>query len=131
MIGLTLVSRQALGEYETLPRADGHFRNPAPLDVTHFVFWSRVPIIHPDIVPSKIWDRIEQDGLWGFSGSDHIAVPKTLDEKDDEDTARMVEQAHHECAEFVNKHWPTDEWETAWFINPPVRCRDPVCRGYA
>ncbi|KAG9004612.1 hypothetical protein FRB94_002221 [Tulasnella sp. JGI-2019a] len=90
-----------------------------PLDVTHFVFWTRVPIIHPALVPPKIWTRIEQDGLWGFTGSDRLAVPKTIDGKDNEETTEMVKRAHHECAQFVLNNWPPEEFEVAWFVNPP------------
>ncbi|KAG8874168.1 hypothetical protein FRB98_008619 [Tulasnella sp. 332] len=90
-----------------------------PLDVTHYVFWTRVPIIHPAIVPPKIWTRIEQDGLWGFTGSDRIAVPKTSDGKDDEETTELVKRAHYECTTFVLKNWPPEGFEVAWFVNPP------------
>jgi len=90
-----------------------------PSDVKHFVIWTRVPIIHPAIVPPKIWKRIENDGLWGFTGSDRAAEPKSLDDEDDVETLELVRRAHQEMHTFVETNWPQDGWETAWFVNPP------------
>ncbi|OWZ76258.1 cytoplasmic protein [Cryptococcus neoformans Bt85] len=41
-----------------------------PYGVRHYCVWSRVPIAHPDLVdydPIK-WNKIEQEGLGGFTG---------------------------------------------------------------
>ncbi len=90
-----------------------------PSDVRHFVFWTRVPLIHPAIVPSAIWDRIVHDGLWGFTGGDREATyPISVDQ--DAHTMEMVRKAHKEVDEFVLEHWLVIDWETAWFVNPPV-----------
>ncbi|KAG9000231.1 hypothetical protein FRB93_012771 [Tulasnella sp. JGI-2019a] len=88
-----------------------------PVGVEHFVFWTRVPIIHPAIASAcpKIWPLIERDGLWGFTGSNRTPAPRILDHEFD---AAPVQEAHQECATFVMKHWPTDSWETAWLVNP-------------
>ncbi|KAG8888534.1 hypothetical protein FRB98_007499 [Tulasnella sp. 332] len=89
-----------------------------PIDVEHFVFWSRVPIIHPGM-PScrsaKVWPLIEQDGLWGFTGSNRTPAPRILDHEDD---SALVQEAHKECMTFVMRNWPPDRWETAWLVNP-------------
>ncbi|KIO33003.1 hypothetical protein M407DRAFT_18160 [Tulasnella calospora MUT 4182] len=91
-----------------------------PTSVKHFVFWTRVPIIHPAIVSPKIWKRIEKDGLWGFTGSDRVAEPRKLPgEEDSEETFQLVWDAHKETHKFVLDNWPEDLWEVAWFVNPP------------
>jgi hypothetical protein len=28
--------------------------------------------------------------------------------------------ASHHTHQFVIAHWPEDQWEVAWFVNPPV-----------
>jgi len=33
---------------------------------------------------------------------------------------QLVSRAGHEVHEFVKKRWIESEWETAWFVNPPV-----------
>ncbi|KAG8904455.1 hypothetical protein FRB99_001715 [Tulasnella sp. 403] len=93
-----------------------------PVNVKHFVVWTRVPIIHPAIVPTKIWARIERDGLWGFTGSDRVAEPKVIPgEESGDDVLELVRRAHVEMHKYVLANWPEEEWETAWFVNPPVR----------
>ena len=32
----------------------------------------------------------------------------------------LVRKAGDEIATFVKRRWNEDEWETAWFVNPPV-----------
>jgi hypothetical protein len=93
-----------------------------PLDVRHFVFWTRVPIIHPEIVPHKIWEKIEVDGLWGFTGSDSKpSIGPVNTSEDMKELESLVEKARFQTNEFVKANWKEDEWETAWFVNPPVR----------
>ena len=95
-----------------------------------------VPI---DLYPS-IAARLGQDGLWGFTGLDSpppspstlpsclpaladwgvtmdklITSPKGSDEEEE-----LVRKAGDEIATFVKRRWNEDEWETAWFVNPPV-----------
>ncbi|KAF8340554.1 uncharacterized protein EI90DRAFT_2966425 [Cantharellus anzutake] len=82
-----------------------------PLDVTHFIIWSRVPFVHEMVTPYRIKDRVARDGLWGFTGG--ITQPKASD-KD----AHLIRQASIEIQMFVEQVWPEDEWETAWFMNP-------------
>lgn len=33
----------------------------------------------------------------------------------------LVERAGKPVADFVRARWKEDVWETAWFVNPPVR----------
>lgn len=90
--------------------------------MTHFVVWTRVPLIHPATVPQRIWKRIERDGLWGFTGSDRIAEPKVVEGEDNRpEVLQAVREAHVHFHKYVLAHWPEDDWETAWFVNPPVR----------
>lgn len=110
--------------------------------------------------------RVDQDGLWGFTG--HNSPPPspsllpsclpalsewnvTLDklvrsEKGSEEEEQLVRRAGEEVGRFVKNRWSEKEWETAWFVNPPVRlvriicirsmdrltfCRDfKVCQGW-
>lgn len=119
MIGPTPVRQQS-----RITNSCTHYNDAIPLvptSVKHFVFWTRVPIIHPAIVSPKIWKRIEKDGLWGFTGSDRIAEPRKLPgEEDSEEILQLVRDAHKESHKFVLDKWPEDVWEVAWFVNPPV-----------
>ncbi len=111
-----------------------------PMDVEHTVIWTKVPIYHPDLVHESIKARIDQDGIWGFTGNNspppspsnlpaclpslsewgttmHMLVrstPPTLEE------AALVEKASSEVQRYVRNRWSETEWETAWFVNPPV-----------
>jgi len=42
-------------------------------------------------------------------------------QKGTEEEEAMVRRAGHEVHEFVKNRWVESEWETAWFVNPPVR----------
>jgi len=94
-----------------------------PPDATHFIIWSRLPFIHEGITPYKVKDRVAQNGLWGFTGG--ITQPKAKD-KD----VPLIRQASREIQKFVEKVWPEDQWETAWFVNPLVRRKIMLCGGY-
>ncbi|GJJ08768.1 hypothetical protein Clacol_002987 [Clathrus columnatus] len=98
-----------------------------PLDISHYVIWSRLPIVHPDIVHSSIRDQVHHDGLWGFSGGPPedlisspdgqlaIATPGTSAE-----ARQHIINAGRHTHNFVVDHWPPELWEVAWFVNPPV-----------
>jgi hypothetical protein len=100
-----------------------------------------VPIYHPATVDPSIAARIAQDGIWGFTGltspppspsmlpsclpalsewgitADKMIVsPKGTAEEE-----ALVQKAGFEVNEFVKNRWSPDQWETAWFVNPPVR----------
>ena len=117
------------------------FGPAVPIDVEHTLIWTKVPIYHPNLVHETIAARIEQDGLWGFSGIDSPppspsklpsclpaleewgitmdklirSAPPSLEEAD------LVEKAGSEVHRYVKNRWTETQWETAWFVNPPVR----------
>jgi len=123
-----------------------------PLDVEHTLIWTKLPILPPpSLVPPhisatlseetlhKVTARLQQDGVWGFTGSSEpppspSLLPHSLGalnewgvtlEKliisprgtaEEEEAVRM---AGNEVAKFVKNRWKEVEWETAWFVNPP------------
>ncbi|KAH8831495.1 hypothetical protein DL96DRAFT_1667768 [Flagelloscypha sp. PMI_526] len=110
-----------------------------PPEVEHTLIWTRVPIFHPAVVPKEIESRVNQDGLWGFTGLDSPPpspsnLPSCLpalsawgitfetmirSEKGTEEEEELVRKAGNEVHEFVRRRWDEDVWETAWFVNPP------------
>ncbi|KAJ7643862.1 hypothetical protein FB45DRAFT_735602 [Roridomyces roridus] len=110
-----------------------------PSDVEHTLVWTRIPIFHPDIVAESVRARVEQDGLWGFTGNTSpppspstlpSCVPAlaewgfTIDkmiksEKGTVEEELLVAAAGRPVDNFVKQRWVEDEWETAWFVNPP------------
>ena len=111
-----------------------------PLEIEHSLVWSRVPIFHAALIPPAVNSRVQQDGLCGFTGSTdstesfpslESCLPAladwgvTMDELvrsvtiSDAENA-MVEDAGREVREFVKRRWKENQWETAWFVNPPV-----------
>ena len=99
-----------------------------------------MPIYHPDLVADAIKTRIHQDGLWGFTGSDlpppspsnlPSCISKLAESGDTMDTMIksepqteeekiLIQKAGREVHRYVKNKWPEKEWETAWFVNPPV-----------
>ena len=112
-----------------------------PLEVEHSLIWTRAPIFHEDLIAPCISARIEQDGLCGFTGlvspppspttlpsclpalSEWGIAMETLirSEKGTPQEEALVLRAGEEVQNFVRKRWIETEWETAWFVNPPVR----------
>lgn len=112
-----------------------------PPFIEHYLIWSILPII-PDDVPSIIKTRLHQDGLWGFSGytpdspppspsllpaclpalSDWCVTEASLTRtpRGTEEEEIAVREAGSEVHKFVTATWKEREWETAWFVNPPV-----------
>ena len=110
-----------------------------PPEVEHSVVWTRQPIFHRAIIPPAIFARIEADGLWGFTGltspppslsSLSASLPALAEWGIPPDyTVNRVEGTREEeelvkgagagVHEFVRSKWQEDEWETAWFVNPP------------
>jgi hypothetical protein len=90
-----------------------------------------------------ITKRIEQDGIWGFTGSDTPPPPpSTLPEAmgalsewgmtidkllisptPSPEEAKHIVEVGKEVHDFVRRRWNEDVWETAWFVNPPVSDR--------
>ncbi|KDQ20862.1 hypothetical protein BOTBODRAFT_26884 [Botryobasidium botryosum FD-172 SS1] len=87
-----------------------------PHNITHYVVWSRLPLIHPGLVPEFLWPRLAQDGLWGFTGSDYVRRQLEGLSKDEMET---IVKAGSDIALFVSREWNEAEYETAWFANPP------------
>ncbi|KAJ2933408.1 hypothetical protein H1R20_g3705, partial [Candolleomyces eurysporus] len=110
-----------------------------PPEVEHTLIWTKVAIFHPALVDGKVKARIDQDGLWGFTGSaSPPPSPSTLPEclpalaewgitlesmitsqKGTKEEERLVKRAGEEVDGFVRKRWDEKVWETAWFVNPP------------
>ena len=127
-----------------------------PPEVEHTLIWTKVPIYHAKIVAESVKSRIDQDGLWGFTGNEELppspnnviasigalsewgitldrmvkSKPPTIEE------AALIERAGSEVHRYVKTRWSESEWETAWFVNPPVRshfCQEDIQRpnGFA
>lgn len=113
--------------------------SPVPPEIEHTLIWTQMPIIPTDL-PRSITPRVKQDGLWGFTGSlgtppspsllpqclpaltdwgvtadKLIRSPKGTDEEE-----TLIKQAGSEIDKFIKRRWVEREWETAWFVNPPV-----------
>jgi len=109
-----------------------------PSDIEHSLIWTRLPMTPVDLPPS-IAPRIAQDGLWGFTGTTSpppspsllpSCLPAlaewgvTLDKmivspKGTEEEERLVKEAGSEIDTFIRRRWNEEDWETAWFVNPP------------
>lgn len=115
MIGRTLVSTLVVLRSAEL---DAKFYSlSVPHFIQHYVVWTRRPLIHPGLVPPALWPRLQQDGLWGFNGSDYVRKP--LQGLSEEET-QIILNAGREIELFVLREWKEDDYETAWFANPPV-----------
>ncbi|KAJ3513495.1 hypothetical protein NLJ89_g2917 [Agrocybe chaxingu] len=110
-----------------------------PSNIEHTLIWTKVPIYHPDLVAPSIKARIDQDGLWGFTGSGSpppspstlpdclpaltewgITLEKMVKSRTPTpEEALLIKQAGTEVHRFVKNRWLESEWETAWFVNPP------------
>ncbi|KAJ3548359.1 hypothetical protein NMY22_g1294 [Coprinellus aureogranulatus] len=115
-------------EYLSIIQNDWPYSVPA--DVEHTLIWTKVPIYHPDLVDPKVKPRIDQDGLWGFTGKaspppSPSALPEclpalaewgiTLDkmivsEKGTEEEEALVKKAGEKVHEFVKARWNEDIW---------------------
>ncbi len=114
-----------------------------PPEIEHALVLSRVPFIPPDL-PSPLEANISglllQDGLWGFTGTvspppSPSLLPQTLPALADwgvtidklitsprgtDEEERRVKEYGKEVETFIKRRWIEREWETAWFLNPPV-----------
>ena len=110
-----------------------------PTEIEHTLIWTKMPIYHSDLVADTIKTRIDQDGLWGFTGSDGLPPPSNLpscisklaewganmdkmikSEPPTEEETDLIQKAGSEVHRYVKNRWVEKEWETAWFVNPPV-----------
>lgn len=92
-----------------------------------------------------VMNRLRQDGLWGFTGTltpppspstlpESIGALKdwgwTLDKlivspKGTIEEEEAIKLSGEEVHKFVKRRWAEREWETCWFVNPPVSSRCP------
>ena len=101
-----------------------------PPEISHYLIWTRLPVVHPALIHPSIESQVERHGLWGFTGIDrpNSAEDDTAQNAAYDDVApgRSSTAREHILAatahiyQFVLAHWPEDEWEVAWFVNPPV-----------
>ncbi|KAH0586401.1 hypothetical protein H2248_007637 [Termitomyces sp. 'cryptogamus'] len=109
-----------------------------PPEIEHTLIWTCLPIYHEDLVAKSISARVEQDGLWGFTGSTSpppspSTLPSCLPALSDwgitidklmrsipptEEEAELLRRAGEEIQEFIRNRWDESKWETAWFVNP-------------
>ena len=110
-----------------------------PPEIEHSVIWTRQPIFHPTIMPPSVSERIEADGLWGFTGltsppPSPSSLPSSLpalaewgvpadytvnQARGTPEVEELVRRAGEGVRDFVRSKWLEEEWETAWFVNPP------------
>jgi hypothetical protein len=113
-----------------------------PAEIEHTLIWTKLPLIHPGLVHPSISARIEQDGIWGFTGAVTPPPPPsdlsiymgalrdewgmsidklTISSEPTAEERRHIDHVGREVAAFVRRRWNESQWETAWFVNPPVR----------
>ncbi|KAJ8518416.1 hypothetical protein ONZ45_g4506 [Pleurotus djamor] len=110
-----------------------------PADIEHTLIWTRLPVFHPDLIPTSIAARVQQDGLWGFTGLLSPPPPPsvlpsylpalsewgiTMDKlirspKGSDEEEALIQRASMHIDLFVKDRWLESKWETAWFVNPP------------
>ena len=114
-----------------------------PPEIEHSLIWTRLPIFPPTLPPpseTALSARLHQDGLWGFTGNDApppspsllpeclpalaewgITMDKLIRSSRGSDEEEAQVRAYgEEIATFIRRRWVEREWETAWFVNPPV-----------
>ncbi|KAJ7600939.1 hypothetical protein C8J56DRAFT_767776 [Mycena floridula] len=125
-------------EFISIIQNDWPYSVPADT-VEHTLIWTRIPIYHSDIVDPSVAARIQQDGLWGFTGNtspppspstlplclpalaewgiteDKMIKSNRPTEKED----ILIHRASQHVHDFVRNRWKETDWETAWFVNPP------------
>ncbi|CAO1627236.1 unnamed protein product [Parajaminaea phylloscopi] len=115
-----------------------------PVECGHFVVWSKSPMLHPLLFQTPdtpfepdqrtaIYQAVVQDGVRGLTGG-HAHTPPVVGLKtiellreetgvSDDDIGVAAARAHAWAGRYVNAYvearWPPEEWETAWFCNPP------------
>lgn len=81
--------------------------------------------MHPALVHPSVASQINKDGLWGFTGvpprSSGAMYSDVAPGTSSTARSHILAAAHH-THQFVLAHWPENDWEVAWFVNPPV-CR--------
>jgi hypothetical protein len=112
-----------------------------PSFIEHHLIWAALPILPPNL-PPLIKPRLLQDGLWGFTGYSADSPPPSPSQllaclpalsdwgvteaslirstRGTEEEEKAVREAGVEVHQFIVATWKEQEWETAWFVNPPV-----------
>ncbi|TKY87118.1 hypothetical protein EX895_003795 [Sporisorium graminicola] len=108
-----------------------------PRDVTHYVVWSHLPILHPDLVAharpqtaQRAWSIIAKRGLCAtlsptaspraaFPPLDNLTSTSDLVEQEQVDLHNTLRSACAPLIEFIACHWNTARSEVAFFANPP------------
>ncbi|KAM0751835.1 hypothetical protein T439DRAFT_325025 [Meredithblackwellia eburnea MCA 4105] len=82
-----------------------------PKDIKHWVAWTPLPILHEGRCEgtSISWEQASSRGLTGFSGDDK-SLPGF---------GAGPQGPGSDIEAFVKERWSENEWETAWFVNPP------------
>lgn len=127
--------------YQTIINVSWTYIGPTvPTEVEHTLIWTKMPIYHSDLVADTINARIDQDGLWGFTGNDlpppspsnlpssisklaewGVTMDKLIrSEPPTEEEEILIQRAGREVDRYVKNRWVEEDWETAWFVNPPV-----------
>lgn len=111
-----------------------------PSFIEHHLIWAALPILPPNL-PPLIKPRLLQDGLWGFTGYSADSPPPSPSQllaclpalsdwgvteaslirstRGTEEEEKAVREAGVEVHQFIVATWKEQEWETAWFVNPP------------
>lgn len=107
-----------------------------PPEVTHYVVWSHLPILHPDLVASATknvadvaWSVIAKRGLCGtltpsptFPQEVSEGLTQTaegLGGGEREELQRVLVKACDDVVGFIGRHWDVQRSEVAFFANPP------------
>ncbi|KAF8526134.1 hypothetical protein JB92DRAFT_2700775 [Gautieria morchelliformis] len=96
-----------------------------PPEISHYLIWSRLPVVHPALVHPSVTSQIDRDGLWGFLGvprqevlSGECVYTDVAPGTSRSARLHILAAAHH-TQQFILAHWPENDWEVAWFVNPP------------
>ncbi|KAJ9095195.1 hypothetical protein QFC19_007650 [Naganishia cerealis] len=102
-----------------------------PHDVEHIVVWSKLPVFHPALVGNDEvkWAKVQQEGFAGFTGHPERQGPPVVPAADGKTFSSLQEcgpwgwctKGGKEVGKMVTTLWPLEEYECAWFVNPPLQ----------
>ena len=72
--------------------------------------------MEPPPPPSTLPDCIDALSEWGVT-LDKLKIPPTCNSEEE----ALIQEVGRELDIFIVERWPEDDWETTWFVNPPVR----------
>jgi hypothetical protein len=76
--------------------------------------WTQLPLVPA----SQLTPELNEIGVFGFTGASPLADGEPTAPADVADEGRPGDVGF-ELGTFVRERWTEDEWETAWFMNPP------------